>query len=47
MREGQEHMPYEQGVFVDIFPGDSVPDNMFFKKTAYVSLLLYQENHVV
>ncbi len=32
MREGQEHMPYEQGVFVDIFPGDSVPDNMFLRK---------------
>jgi len=27
LREHQEHMPYEQGVFVDIFPLDGVPDN--------------------
>lgn len=26
MRHGQEHMPYEQGIFVDIFPCDNVPD---------------------
>ncbi len=25
-REKQEHMPYEQGVFIDIFPLDNVPD---------------------
>lgn len=25
-RSGQEHMPYEQGIFVDIFPLDNVPD---------------------
>lgn len=27
LRESQEHMPYEQGVFIDIFPLDGVPDN--------------------
>ena len=27
LREGQENMPYEQGVFIDIFPLDNVPDN--------------------
>ena len=27
IRENQEHMPYEQGVFIDIFPLDNVPDN--------------------
>ena len=27
MREHQEHMPYMQGVFIDIFPLDNVPDN--------------------
>lgn len=27
LREHQEHMPYEQGVFIDIFPLDGVPDN--------------------
>ncbi len=25
-REHQEHMPYSQGIFIDIFPLDSVPD---------------------
>lgn len=29
LREHQEHMPYEQGVFIDIFPLDGVPDNYF------------------
>ena len=27
LREHQEHMPYEQGVFIDIFPLDCVPDS--------------------
>ncbi len=27
LREHQEHMPYEQGVFIDVFPLDNVPDN--------------------
>ncbi len=27
LREYQEHMPYEQGIFIDIFPLDGVPDN--------------------
>jgi len=27
LREHQEHMPYEQGVFIDIFPLDGVPNN--------------------
>jgi len=27
LREHQEHMPYEQGVFIDLFPLDHVPDN--------------------
>ena len=26
LREHQEHMPYEQGVFLDVFPRDGVPD---------------------
>ena len=25
LREHQEHMPYEQGVFIDVFPMDAVP----------------------
>lgn len=31
LREHQEHMPYEQGVFIDIFPLDGVPDNYFLR----------------
>ena len=26
LREHQEHMPYKQGVFIDVFPLDAVPD---------------------
>lgn len=31
LREHQEHMPYEQGVFIDIFPLDGVPDNYLLR----------------
>lgn len=31
LREHQEHMPYFQGVFIDIFPLDSVPDNYILR----------------
>lgn len=31
LRENQEHMPYDQGVFIDIFPLDSVPDNYLMR----------------
>lgn len=31
LREYQEHMPYEQGIFIDIFPLDGVPDNYFLR----------------
>lgn len=31
LREHQEHMPYEQGVFIDIFPIDGVPDNLVLR----------------
>ena len=27
LREHQEHMPYEQGVFIDVFPLDPVPES--------------------
>lgn len=29
LREHQEHMPYEQGIFLDVFPHDGVPNNYF------------------
>ena len=31
LRENQEHMPYRQGIFIDIFPLDNVPDNYFLR----------------
>ena len=31
LREHQEHMPYFQGVFIDIFPLDNVPDNYLIR----------------
>ena len=31
LREHQEHMPYEQGIFIDIFPLDAVPNNYFLR----------------
>ncbi|MCI8514966.1 MAG: LicD family protein [Lachnospiraceae bacterium] len=31
LRENQEHMPYKQGVFIDIFPLDGVPDNYYLR----------------
>lgn len=31
LREHQEHMPYKQGVFIDIFPLDGVPDNYYLR----------------
>lgn len=31
LREYQEHMPYKQGIFIDIFPLDGVPNNYFLR----------------
>lgn len=31
LRENQEHMPYKQGIFIDIFPLDGVPDNYLLR----------------
>lgn len=31
LREHQEHMPYSQGIFIDIFPLDGVPDNYLLR----------------
>lgn len=32
VRKGQEHMPYQTGVFIDIFPLDNVPENLFVRR---------------
>lgn len=31
LRENQEHMPYAQGIFIDVFPIDGVPDHYFLR----------------
>lgn len=31
LREHQEHMPYEQGIFIDVFPLDGVPNNYLLR----------------
>ncbi|MDD6812673.1 MAG: LicD family protein [Lachnospiraceae bacterium] len=31
VRESQEHMPYAQGIFLDIFPIDGTPNNKFLR----------------
>ena len=31
LRDYQEHLPYMQGVFIDIFPLDGVPDNYYLR----------------
>ncbi len=31
LREGQEGMPYEQGIFLDVFPRDGVPDGLVMR----------------
>lgn len=31
LREYQEHMPYDQGIFIDVFPLDHVPDNYLLR----------------
>ncbi len=48
VRLNQEHMPYEQGVFIDLFPLDNVPENMFMRrihnlKCTYVRKLMWSE----
>lgn len=32
LREDQEGMPYEQGIFLDVFPRDGVPDGLVMRK---------------
>ena len=32
VRKGQEHMNYPTGIFIDIFPLDNVPDNIYLRK---------------
>lgn len=39
----QEHMPYEQGVFIDIMPYDNVPDGYLHRKWHTFRCFLYRK----
>lgn len=43
LREHQEHMPYEQGVFIDIFPLDYVPDHYPLRSLHNFKCFIYRK----
>ena len=43
LREHQEHMPYEQGVFIDVFPLDYVPDNYVGRSIKNFQCFIYRK----
>lgn len=43
LREHQEHMPYEQGVFIDVFPLDYVPENYLLRCLHNFRCFLYRK----
>lgn len=43
LREHQEHMPYEQGVFIDVFPLDYVPENYGVRRVHNFVCFLYRK----
>ena len=44
VRLNQEHMPYEQGVFVDLMPYDNVPDSFMLRKWHNFRCFLYRKS---
>lgn len=43
LREYQEHMPYEQGVFIDVFPLDYVPNNYVMRSLTNFKCFVYRK----
>ena len=43
VRLNQEHMPYEQGIFVDIMPFDNVPDSFVKKRIHCFQCFLFRK----
>lgn len=43
LREHQEHMPYAQGVFIDIFPLDYVPENYLLRCVHNFECFVYRK----
>lgn len=43
IRLGQEHMPYEQGIYLDIFVCDNVPENYFCRSVCNFISYVYRK----
>ena len=43
LRNGQEFMPYEQGIFIDLMPFDNVPDNLIMRKIHFMKCFLFRK----
>lgn len=43
LRNNQEHMPYEQGVFIDVFPLDYVPNNYVLRSLHNFKCFTYRK----
>jgi lipopolysaccharide cholinephosphotransferase len=43
VRLGQEHMPYEQGIFIDTFPLDRVPENILLRQLHCLRCFLFRK----
>ncbi len=43
IREGQEFMPYEQGIFIDLMPFDNVPDQWLLRKIHFGQCFIYRK----
>ena len=43
VRLGQERMPYEQGIFIDLMPFDNVPDGYFARRIHFVKCFIFRK----
>lgn len=43
LREYQQHMPYQQGVFIDVFPLDYVPENYNLRRIHNLKCFFYRK----
>ncbi len=43
VRLGQEFMPYEQGISIDLMPFDNVPDNYILRRIHFLRCFLYRK----
>ncbi len=43
IRLGQENMPYEQGIFIDLMPFDAVPDQAVARKIHFLKCFIFRK----